>query len=79
MRFEKARTEENANDSAVPRRQASMSFFVALSIFLFAAFAFQLWYHATRTKEFGKTEADWSEHEREFEKKLNDWLKRNER
>ncbi len=29
----------------------------------------------TEEKEFGKTEADWNAHEREFEKKLNDWLK----
>jgi len=48
MRFGKT-TEENVNNSTSPRRQASKSIFVALSIFLFAAFAFQLWYHATRT------------------------------
>ncbi len=49
MRFGKEATEENADDSTAARYQASRFIFVALSTLLFAAFAFQFWYHATRT------------------------------
>jgi 4-amino-4-deoxy-L-arabinose transferase-like glycosyltransferase/predicted metal-dependent hydrolase len=39
----------NVNDSAVVSHfQKTQTFFVVLSTILFAAFAFQLWYHATR-------------------------------
>lgn len=40
----------NANNSAIVSRfRMTQTFFIILSAFLFAAFAFQLWYHATRT------------------------------
>lgn len=40
----------NVSDSAIVSRfGTTQTFFIVLSIFLFAAFSFQLWYHATRT------------------------------